>query len=87
MQCGGLQSRWPYRAPHRRFALPWNLEDASNHIFLWEFQGATRLGATGLRGSERENGTLRGSLRGSLRGRVSEVFRGFERFSEVLRGF
>ena len=30
---------------------------------------------------------LRGSLRGSLRGRVSEVFRGFERFSEGLRGF
>ena len=29
----------------------------------------------------------RGSLRGSLRGRVSEVFRGFERFSEVFRGF
>ena len=37
---------------------------------------------------------LRGSLRGSLRGRVSEVFRGFQRFfrafqsfSEVFRGF
>ena len=28
---------------------------------------------------------LRGSLRGSLRGRVSEVLRGFQRFSEVLR--
>ena len=30
---------------------------------------------------------LRGSLRGSLRGRVSEVFRGFQRFSELFRGF
>ena len=30
---------------------------------------------------------LRGSLRGSLRGRVSEVFRGFQRFSEVFRDF
>ena len=30
---------------------------------------------------------LTASLRGSLRGRVSEVFRGFERFSEGLRGF
>ena len=31
--------------------------------------------------------SLRASLRGSLRGRVSEVFRGFERFLEVFRGF
>ena len=46
-------------------------------------QGATGIGATGLRGSERENLPLGGSLRGSLRGRV----RGCQRFLEFLRGF
>ena len=30
---------------------------------------------------------LRGSLRGPLRGMVSELFRGFQRFLEVFRGF
>ena len=44
-----------------------------------KIQGATRIGATGVRGSER-----------ALRGRVSEAsqgFRGFYSFSEVFRGF
>ena len=56
------------------------------HAFVGVSRGNT------IRGNRTErfwegNLPLRGSLRGSLRGRVSEVFRGFERFSEGLRGF
>ena len=71
----------PHQAPHGKWGFL-----TRNTLFLWELQGATRLGATGLRGSEREI-CLWGSLRGSLRGRVSDVFRGFQRFSDVFRGF
>ena len=54
------------------------------------FVGVSRGNA--IRGNRTErfwegNLPLRGSLRGSLRGRVSEGFRGFQRFLEVLRGF
>ena len=50
---------------------------------MQEFQGATQLGATELRGSERESASEKVSERISER----EGFRGFQRFSEVLRGF
>ena len=56
-----------------------------------EFQGATRLGATGLRGSEKKSASERVSERTSERygfrafQSFSEVFRGFQRFSEVFQ--
>ena len=59
-------------------------------FFLWEFQGATRLGATGLRGSEREICLWEGLWEDlCFRGfqRFSEGLRGFQRFWEVFRGF
>ena len=49
-------------------------------------KGATRLGATGLRGSEREICFERVSEREGFQ-RFSDVFRGCERLSEVFRGF
>ena len=57
---------------------------------LQEFQGATRSGATGLRGSEREICLWEGLWEDLWEGgfqRFLEVFRGFQRFSEVFRGF
>ena len=58
--------------------------------FLLIFGGVLR-GNT-IRGNRPErfsegNLPLRGSLRGPLRGMVSELFRAFQRFSEVFRGF
>ena len=64
---------------------------------IGESSRGNRIGATGLRASERKSASERVSERVSeragfqrfLRGfeRFLEVFRGFERFSEVLRGF
>ena len=66
------------------------------HQFGESLRG-NRIGATGLRASERKSASERASERVSeregfrrfLRGfeRFLEVFRGFERFSEFLRGF
>ena len=65
--------------------------------FIGESLRGNRIGAAGLRDSERKSASERVSERVSeregfqrfLRGfeRFLEVFRGFERFSEVLRGF
>ena len=66
---------------------------AAHLIFIGESLRGNRIGATGLRASERKSASERVSEREGfqrfLRGfeRFLEVFRGFERFSEVLRGF
>ena len=55
---------------------------------LWEFEGATRLGATALRGSEREICLWEGLWEDLWEGwfqSFSELFRGFQRFSEVFQ--
>ena len=61
--------------------------------WIGESLRCNRIGATGLRASERKSASERVSEREGfqrfLRGleRFLEVFRGFQRFSEVLRGF
>ena len=73
-------AKWPLESGHKPIT--------KKHPDLFgSFKGQHDQGQQDSETLSEGNLPLRGSLRGSLRGRVSEVFRGFQRFLEVFRGF